>query len=293
MCCRAVAMSLAAAAIGFAAAQFAERRDAAFPRAASAAACSILTGTVRSVEQFPERETHWTGSGADRRWRRTTALGPRSVEKGRLAGGSLHQATRSAARAGPPSDAARPIPAPGTSSAMPGSADRVAPDTRWVRWSVMAEAPPKGPLRLVQRLRETIVQHISAVVPGAAGAICGHSAHRDHDRHSAARPRGFPRLGAGASAGGRRDCISASSWAGRWHSRAWRLRRPSMPVCTGRPRNWPLLAALAAGGSYMVLTGMHVPIVRRFRHGVSLHRCRARRAKGDFAPRAWRWRPWF
>ena len=35
----------------------------------------------------------------------------------------------------------------------------------------LAETAPSGPLRLVQRLRELIARHITAVVPGAAGAI--------------------------------------------------------------------------------------------------------------------------
>ena len=61
-----------------------------------------------------------------------------------------------------------------------------------------------------------------------------------------------------------RGCISASSWVG-----CWRSARLAFAASEHASLHWPTkklaaLSALTAGGGYMVLTGMHVPIVRSF-----------------------------
>ena len=101
----------------------------------------------------------------------------------------------------------------------------------------IAETPPSGPLRLVQRLREVIARRISAVVPGAAGAVSvtlltGVTTGippADHDAFRASGPR--------ASAGRRGAAYRHRHGLDAGIRPPRRSRRPSMPACTGRPRS--------------------------------------------------------
>ncbi len=148
----------------------------------------------------------------------------------------------------------------------------------------IAETPPKGPLRLVQRLRETIAQHISAVVPGAAGAVSitlltGITTGIPPPDHEAFRASGLAHLLAVAG-------LHIGIVMG-WTLAFARLAFCGVGVCQSA------LADQEAGGSggfgcrrRLYGADRHACADRaQFRHGVSLHRCRARRAAGDFAAR--------
>jgi competence protein ComEC len=126
-----------------------------------------------------------------------------------------------------------------------------------------ARAVPSAPMRLVQWLRETIAARVTAVIPGAAGAVSvtlltGASMAIPEADHAAFRDSGLAHLLAvaglhigivmGFALGVSRFAFSLSEHA----SLFWPAKRLAA------------LCALAAGGAYMVLTGMHVPIVRSF-----------------------------
>ena len=127
----------------------------------------------------------------------------------------------------------------------------------------IAETPPSGPLRVVQRLREFIAQRISMVVPGAAGAVSitlltGVTAGIPPSDHDAFRASGLAHLL--AVAGLHIGIVMGWTLA---------FARLVFAASEHASLHWPTkklaaLAALLAGGGYMVLTGMHVPIVRAF-----------------------------
>ena len=59
-------------------------------------------------------------------------------------------------------------------------------------------------------------------------------------------------------------CTSASSWVGCWRSPGFGFAASEHASLIWPTKKLAALTALAAGGGYMVLTGMHVPIVRSF-----------------------------
>jgi competence protein ComEC len=126
-----------------------------------------------------------------------------------------------------------------------------------------AQAQPHGFMRLVQRLRETIAGRVSAVIPGAAGAVSvtlltGASMAIPAADHAAFRDSGLAHL-----------LAVAGLHIGIVMGFALLLARSGLALSERASLFWPTkklaaLAALAAGGGYMVLTGMHVPIMRSF-----------------------------
>ena len=154
--------------------------------ASAAAACDHPDRHRPFGRAVPRGKTHWTGSGATGRRRRTAALGSHTTEEGRLAGGR-RPATRSACACWSVHRCRPPILAPGTSSATPGSADtaarlRVGSGGADRRNAAKRSAPPGA-----APARDDRPAHLGG------GARCcrrgvDHSAHRDHDRHPAAGP---------------------------------------------------------------------------------------------------------
>jgi competence protein ComEC len=256
---RAVAIILAAASIGFTAAQFATAR--ALPQPVLPRHATILTGLVRSVELFPEgrriglEAVRLDGGDEQQRWVRIR------LKKGDSQAIATGDTVRLRVLVRPPMPPAYPgawdLQRDAWFSGQGGSGYALGPLER------IAETPPRGPLRLVQRLRETIAQHISAVVPGAAGAVSitlltGITTGIPPPDHEAFRASGLAHLLAvaglhigivmGWTLAFARLAFSASEYAS--------LHWPTKKLAA--------LAALAVGGGYMVLTGMHLPIVRSF-----------------------------
>ncbi|HEY6441545.1 MAG TPA: ComEC/Rec2 family competence protein, partial [Acetobacteraceae bacterium] len=256
---RAVAIILAAASIGFTAAQFATAR--ALPQPVLPRHATILTGLVRSVELFPEgrriglEAVRLDGGDELQRWVRIR------LKKGDSQAIATGDTVRLRVLVRPPMPPAYPgawdLQRDAWFSGQGGSGYALGPLER------IAETPPRGPLRLVQRLRETIAQHISAVVPGAAGAVSitlltGITTGIPPPDHEAFRASGLAHLLAvaglhigivmGWTLAFARLAFSASEYAS--------LHWPTKKLAA--------LAALAVGGGYMVLTGMHLPIVRSF-----------------------------
>jgi competence protein ComEC len=128
---------------------------------------------------------------------------------------------------------------------------------------LVAEALPTGPTRRVQRLREVITARIMAVLPGPEGAIAatlmaGAAASIPEGDRAAFRNAGLAHLLAIAGLhigivmalvfGATRLALVLSEHAALY----WRTKEIAA------------LSALAAGGAYMLLTGAHVPIIRSF-----------------------------
>ena len=128
---------------------------------------------------------------------------------------------------------------------------------------VLAHQPRDGPAAWLQSLRETIASRFQAALPGAPGAVAATlltgmpSAIPEADRE-AFRASGLAHLLAvaglhigivmGLVLGATRAVLAC------WEYPA--LHWPTKKIAA--------LAALAAGGFYMALTGMHVPILRSF-----------------------------
>ncbi|MCW3473732.1 ComEC/Rec2 family competence protein, partial [Limobrevibacterium gyesilva] len=127
----------------------------------------------------------------------------------------------------------------------------------------VAGAAPSGPLRGLQRLREVIAGRIAAVLPGTTGAISatlltgGTSSIPEADR-AAFRDSGLAHL-----------LAIAGLHIGIVMGLAFGATRLALAVWEHAALHWPTkqiaaLSAIAAGGSYMLLTGAHVPIIRSF-----------------------------
>jgi competence protein ComEC len=256
---RAMAMTLAAAAIGFSAAQFATARaplQESLPTHAT-----VLSGIVRSVETLPEgrritlESAQLDGAPPLTRWLRVRL---RRGDQQEIATGDT---IRVRALVRPPAPPAYPgawdLQRDAWFNGHGGSGYALGPIER------LAQAAPSRPLRLVQRLREVIAAHISAAVPGPAGAVSitlltGVTSGIPPTDHDAFRASGLAHLlaVAGLHIGIVMGWVLAFS-------------RLAFAVSEYASLHWPTkklaaLTALFAGGCYMVLTGMHVPIVRSF-----------------------------
>jgi competence protein ComEC len=256
---RAAIMAVAAAATGFAASQFATAR--APPRSLLPTHATILTGTVRSVEALPDgrrialEAVQLDGGDPLQRWLRVRLRASDAQEIG------TGDTVRLRALVRPPMPPAYPgawdLQRDAWYSGQGGSGYALGPVER------IAETPPSGPLRMVQRLREVIARHISAVVPGAAGAVSitlltGITTGIPPPDHDAFRASGLAHLL--AVAGLHIGIVMGWTLA---------FARLALAASEHASLHWPTkklaaLAALAAGGGYMVLTGMHLPIVRSF-----------------------------
>jgi competence protein ComEC len=243
-------MALAAGAFGFAAAQFATWR--APPLETLPTHAIILTGTVRSVEALPEgRRVTLDAARLDdapplSRWLRVRL---RAGDKADIAAGDT---IRLRALVRPPAPPAYPgawdLQRDAWFNGHGGSGYALGPVER------VAASAASGPLRLVQRLRETIAQRITAVVPGPAGAISvtlltGVTTGIPPPDHDAFRASGLAHLLAvaglhiGIVMGWVLACARIALAASEYASLHWPAKKLAA------------LAALAAGGGYMVLTG--------------------------------------
>ncbi|HET6607760.1 MAG TPA: ComEC/Rec2 family competence protein, partial [Rhodopila sp.] len=124
-------------------------------------------------------------------------------------------------------------------------------------------AQPTLTLRLVQRLREVIAERVTAVIPGTPGEfavtlLTGASMAMPEADHAAFRDSGLAHLL--AVAGLHIGIVMGFVLA---------VTRLAFRCSEHASLFWPTkklsaLCALVGGGAYMVLTGMHVPIVRSF-----------------------------
>jgi competence protein ComEC len=256
---RAVAMAAAAAAIGFASAQFASWR--ALPLEPLPTHATILSGIVRGVDALPVgRRITLEAVRLDdapplaRRMR----VRLQATDRLEIAAGDT---VRVRALLRPPAPPAYPgawdLQRDAWFGGLGGSGYALGPTEH------LAATASSGPLRLVQRLREVIAQRIAAAVPGPAGAIAttlltGVTTGIPPADHDAFRASGLAHLLAVAG-------LHIGIVMG------WVLvfSRVLLALSEHASLHWPTrklaaLAALAAGGGYMVLTGMHVPIVRSF-----------------------------
>lgn len=256
---RALSMALAAAAIGFTAAQWATAR--APPQPALPSHATILVGKVRSVEVLPEGRRIALeavqldgGEGLDR-WLRVR------LKKGDDQELATGDTVRLRALVRPPMPPAHPgawdLQRDAWYSGQAGSGYALGNIER------IAEMPPAGAMRPVQRLREIIAGRISTVSPGAAGAVSitlltGITTGIPPPDHDAFRASGLAHLL--AVAGLHIGIVMGWTLA---------FARLAFAASEHASLHWPTkklaaLTALVAGGGYMVLTGMHVPIVRSF-----------------------------
>ena len=256
---RAGMMALAAATIGLASAQFATWR--APPLDILPTHATILTGTVRSVEALPEgRRITLEPAQLDdapplSRWLRVRL---RANDQADVAAGDT---IRVRALVRPPAPPAYPgawdLQRDAWFNGHGGSGYALGPVER------LAETAPSGPQQLVQQLRELIARRITAVVPGPSGAISvtlltGVTSGIPLVDHDAFRASGLAHLLAVAG-------LHIGIVMG------WVLvfSRLAFAASEHASLHWPTkklaaLTALMAGGGYMVLTGMHLPIVRSF-----------------------------
>ena len=256
---RVVLILLAAAAIGFAAAQAATAR--APPLDPLPRRAVVITGTVRMVELLPQGRRVTLGHarlGAAPPLRRRIRVRLRDTDPAVLAAGD-RIVIRALIRA--PSPPFYPggwdLQRGAFFAGLAGYGFAIGPAT------VRTHHPPAGIAGLLERLRETIASRFQAALPGAPGAIAAtlftgeQTAIPSSDR-AAFRGSGLAHLlaVAGLHIGivmGLVFGLVRALLAG-WEYAA--LRWPAKPIAT--------LAALGAGGFYMLLTGMHVPIMRSF-----------------------------
>jgi len=251
--------ALAAAALGFAAAQFATARAPPIETALPTHAVTV-TGTVRALEALPDG-------------RRAT------LEAVTLDQVPLTRSLRIRLRRGDPADVAtgdtlqlRALVRPPAWPAYPGGWDlqrdafyaglggsgfALGPAER------LARQPPVGAMRVIQWLRESVAARVAAVIPGPAGAISvtlltGFQNGIPPADHDAFRASGLAHLlaVAGLHIGIVMGCIML-------------LMRTVLAASEHASLYWPCkqiaaVAALAAGLGYALLTGLHVPIMRSF-----------------------------
>jgi competence protein ComEC len=221
----------------------------------------VLTGTVRSVEALPDgRRIALDGVRLDDgdplpRWLR---LRLKKGDDQLLAAGDTVRLRALLRPPIPPAyPGARDLQRDAWFSGQGGSGYALAPVER------VAKSSPAGVSRMAQRLRETIARHIAAVVPGASGAVAttlltGITTGIPPPDHDAFRASGLAHLLAVAGL----HIGIVMGWA-------LAFVRIAFAASEHASLRWPTkqlaaLAALAAGGAYMVMTGMHVPIVRSF-----------------------------
>jgi competence protein ComEC len=252
---------VAAAALGFSAGQVATARappiEADLPTHAT-----VVSGTIKAVEALPEGrritiQPAWI-DGAAEPLRRAVRVRLQKKDDGDLASGD---SVRLRALVRPPPPPSYPgawdlqrddfYSGLGASGYALGQAERT------------ARAVPSGPMRFVQWLRETIAGRVVAVIPGAAGAVSvtlltGASMAIPDADHAAFRDSGLAHL-----------LAVAGLHIGIVMGFALTLSRFGFALSEHASLFWPTkklaaLCALTIGGGYMVLTGMHVPIIRSF-----------------------------
>ena len=250
-----------ASALGFSAAQIATIRappiETGLPTHAT-----VVTGTVRMVEILPAGRRITLESTrldiSEAPLRRTVRVRLRGTDQGPVATGDT---IRVRALIRPPAPPSYPggwdLQRAAFYAGLGASGYALAPAER------LTEAVPSGPARIVQWLRETIAARVSAAVPGAAGAVCvtlltGGQTSIPAAEHQAFRDSGLAHL-----------LAVAGLHIGIVMGFAMAVARLGFACSERASLFWPTKAlaaivALGIGGFYMVLTGMHVPIVRSF-----------------------------
>ena len=258
---RYIGFPILALVLGFAAGQFATYRSKPIETDLPTRA-TIVSGTLRAVEILPagRRVTveHASLDGSPVTRLRTIRVRLRKTDTGPLATGDT---IRVRALVRPPAPPSYPggwdLQRDAFYAGLGASGYAIGPVER------LTEAIPSGPARLLQRLREIITHRITAVIPGAAGAVCvtlltGGQTGIPEAEHAAFRDSGLAHL-----------LAVAGLHIGIVMGFAMGLTRLLFACSERASLFWPTkalaaLIALAVGGFYMVLTGMHVPIVRSF-----------------------------
>ncbi len=258
---------LAAGGIGFAAAQVGTAR--ALPLEPLPRRAVVVTGTVRALDLLPTGRRVTLGrlrfgptagapaTGPPRRGRRIR-LRLRDSDPAPVAVGDR---IRVRALVRPPSPPAYPggwdLQRGAFFADLAGYGFAIGPVAR------LAHHPPRGIAGWVEHLREAIAARCRAALPGARGAIAAtlltgtQTAIPEPDRE-AFRASGLAHL-----------LAVAGLHIGIVMGLVFAAVRALLALCEYTALHWPTkpvaaLAALAAGGGYMLLTGMHVPIERSF-----------------------------
>jgi len=256
---RGAAMAVAAATIGFSSAQFATVR--APPQPTLPRTATVLTGKVRSVELLPEgRRIALEGVQLDggeplERWLRVRLKKSDTQE---IATGDAIRVRALVRSPMPPAyPGAWDLQRDAWYSGQAGSGYALGDA------EVVTHTSPHGPLRVVQRLREVIAQHIMAAVPGGAGALCvamviGTTSGIPPPDRAAFTASGLAHLIAvsGLNIGIVMGCTLALVRVGLAGSEYASLHWPTKQIAA--------VVALLAGAAYTVLADMQVPILRSF-----------------------------
>jgi competence protein ComEC len=256
---RALLLVLSAASLGFASAQLATLR--ALPVEKLPSKSVWLTGTVLGVETLPVGSRVLLGEvrldGADGKLARSLRIRLREGDPPASAGDTLR--LRALLRA--PSPPAYPggwdLQRDAFFSGLGGYGFALGHS------QVVATGTPSGFSRQVQALRDAIARRIEAALPPdragiAATLLTGNAAAIPEGDHQAFRDSGLAHLLAVA---GLHIGIVMGLIMG--------LVRTSLAASERAALFWPIkeiaaVCALVAGGCYMLLTGMHVPIMRSF-----------------------------
>jgi competence protein ComEC len=257
---QAVLAGVAAAAIGCTAAQFATLQAPPLERLPTHA--TVLTGIVLALDQLPEgrRITLISVSLDDlaTTLRRTVRVRLRASDTVAVeAGDTVRVRALLQQPASPAFPGARDLQRAAFFGGLAGSGFALGPLT------VVAQQPPAGLEPRIQALRDKIGRRIAAVLPGASGAIAATlltgtgTAISESDR-DAFRDSGLAHLLAVAGL----HIGIVMGWV-------MLATRRALAVSERAALFWPCkqiaaITALAAGSCYMVLTGMHLPIMRSF-----------------------------
>ena len=277
---RAIGFALGFAALGFASAQYATWRLPPIETGLPAKAV-IATGTVRSVEILSyARRVTLSGVTLGRDDRAPAGKSKRLAEQtGAEASIRLTRLVRLRLTRGDDQPIetgdtirVRALAKPPLPPALPGGWD-IQRDAFFAglgasgyaigRVEVTAHGAPDGLVSRIQWLRETIASRITAVIPGAAGAVSvtlltGASRGIPEADHAAFRASGLAHL-----------LAVAGLHIGIVMAFALGAARNLMALSERASLFWPakklaVVFALCVGGGYMMLTGAHVPIVRSF-----------------------------
>jgi competence protein ComEC len=256
---RGLLLVLAAGALGFASAQLATLRAApvdVLPRKSA-----WLTGSVSTPSTVPVGSRIMLGDvrldGADAPLARTLRVRLRAGDTAANAGDTV----RLRALLRPPSPPAYPggwdLQRDAFFSGLGGYGFALGQS------QVVALGSPSGFARRIQALRDTIARRIEAVLPPdragiAATLLTGNGSDIPAADHQAFRDSGLAHL-----------LAVAGLHIGIVMGLIMSLVRTSLAASERAALFWPIkeiaaVAALAAGGAYMLLTGMHVPILRSF-----------------------------
>ncbi len=256
---RALLLPLAVGALGFALAQFATAR--APPLEPLPFHAVVLSGTVAGVEVLPEgrRITIARARLDDRQpLRRRVRVRLRANDRAEIGAGD-EVSVRALLRA--PSPPAYPggwdLQRDAFFAGLAGYGFAIGPT------EVLAHHPPSGLGGWLQGLRETIARRFEAQLPGAKGAVAatlftGSPSTIPESDREAFRASGLAHL-----------LAVAGLHIGIIMGLAFGVTRIVLAAWEHAALHWPTkqiaaAAALLAGGAYMVLTGMHVPILRSF-----------------------------